>query len=89
MWRIVGEAYQYHCIRRRWKGFKQFMFWARFSYDEKGPCHVWEDETAKEKKKAKEWMEKVNALLEPECKANWELETAMRRLNEEYWGAKT
>jgi hypothetical protein len=46
------------------------MFWARFSYDEKGPCHVWEDETAKEKKKAKEWMEKVNALLEPECKAN-------------------
>lgn len=37
VWRTAGEAYQYHCIRRRWKGFKQFMFWARFSYDEKGP----------------------------------------------------
>ena len=26
-------------------------------------------------------MDKMNALLEPECKRNWELETGMRRLN--------
>lgn len=80
VWRTSGEAYKYHCIRRRWKGFKQFMFWTCFSYDEKGACHVWEDETTKEKE-AKEWIEKVNAIPEPECKRAWEIETAMRRLN--------
>ena len=57
------------------------MFWSCFSYDQKGPCHIWEDKTAKEKKEAKKWIEEVNALLEPECKANQELETAIRRLN--------
>jgi transposase len=64
VWRTVGEVYQYYCIRRRWKGFKQFMFWACFSYNMKGPCHVWEDETTKEKKEAKEWMEKINCNVQ-------------------------
>jgi transposase len=44
------------------------MFWACFSYDEKGPCYIWEDETTKEKKKAKEEVDKMNKILEPECK---------------------
>ena len=57
------------------------MFWACFSYNKKGPCHVWEEETTKEKKEAKEWMEKMNEKLEPKCKLAWEIETAMRRLN--------
>lgn len=81
MWRTLDEAYQYHCIRRRWKGFKQFMWWSCFSYEEKGPCHIWEEETAKEKKEAKEWMDEVNKLLEPHCRQEWELATGMRRLN--------
>ena len=54
VWCLQSEAYLNHCIRRRWKGFKQFMFWGCFSYDKKGPCHIWEEETAKEKKEAKE-----------------------------------
>jgi hypothetical protein len=70
VWRTSSKAYNYHCIRRRWKGFKQVMFWSCFSYQEKGPCHIWEDETSKEKKEAKEWMDRMNALLEPECKRN-------------------
>jgi hypothetical protein len=44
------------------------MFWACFTYDEKGPCHIWEEETVKEKKEAKEWIERVNAELEAKCK---------------------
>jgi endonuclease IV len=44
-------------------------------------CHIWEDETEKEKKEAKKWIDKMNAKLEAECKAAWELETAMKRLN--------
>jgi hypothetical protein len=56
------------------------MFWGCFSYYEKGPCHIWEDETAKEKKEAKEWLDKVNNELETQCKLDWELDTTMKRL---------
>ena len=80
VWRTTSEVYNKHCIRRRWKGFKEFMFWGCFSYDKKGPCHVWEDETPKEKKAAEAWLEEKNAILEPICKGEWELENSMRRL---------
>lgn len=80
VWRTKDEAYNYHYIRRRWKGFKQFMWWSCFSYDEKGPYHIWEDETPKQKE-AKKWMDEMNARLEPECRLEWEIETGMRRLN--------
>ena len=26
VWRLQSEAYLNHCVRRRWKGYKQFMF---------------------------------------------------------------
>jgi hypothetical protein len=29
------------------------MFWGSFSYDKKGPCHVWEKETPEEKRERK------------------------------------
>jgi hypothetical protein len=67
VWRREDEAYNYHCIRRRWKGFKQFMFWGCFSYEEKGPCHIWEEETEKEKREAPKWTEERNKELEAEC----------------------
>ena len=56
------------------------MFWGCFSYDKRGPCHIWEDETDKEKEEAKEWLKKKNAELELICKEEWELTTPMRRL---------
>ena len=56
------------------------MFWGCFSYDQKGPCHIWEDETPAEKKEAKKWLEERNAELEPLCKQAWELKTALQRL---------
>jgi len=80
VWRTSSEAYHYHCIKRRWKGFKQFMFWGCFSYDKKGPCHIWEDETAMEKRQSERWLQEQNQILEPICKAEWELENGMRRL---------
>ena len=49
------------------------MFWAYFSYDEKGPCYVWEEKTKKEKEEAKKWLEEEYKLL-------WEAETVIRRL---------
>jgi hypothetical protein len=80
VWRLHSEAYNYHCIKRRWKGFKEFMFWGCFSYDKKGPCHIWEDETEKEKKEAIKWIKQRNEELEPLAKVEWEIEQAMRRL---------
>ena len=35
VWRITLEVYDKHCIRCRWKGFKEFMFWGCFSYNKK------------------------------------------------------
>lgn len=58
----------------------EFMFWGCFSYDKKGPYHIWRTETAKEKKACAEDLAKINEALEPECKAAWELETGMRRM---------
>jgi hypothetical protein len=58
--RLHSEAYNQHCIRRRWKGFKQFMFRGSFSCDKKGPCYVWQEKTTKEKNEAEEWINRKN-----------------------------
>ena len=39
VWRTKEEALSRSCIRERWKGASEFMFWGCFSYDRKGPCH--------------------------------------------------
>lgn len=56
------------------------MFWGCFSYDKKGPCHIWKDETPAEKKEADLWLEEQNRIIEPERKLEWEIETALRRV---------
>lgn len=80
VWRRVDERFHNHVIRRRWKGVKEFMFWGAFSYYEKGPYHIWKDESAKEKKAAKADLEARNSLTEAAHKEMWELETGMRRV---------
>ena len=55
------------CIRQCWKKCTEFMFWGCFSYDKKGPCHIWQRETTKDKKAADVEIEKLNAELEPEA----------------------
>jgi transposase len=40
LWRSDTEAYERTCIRRRWKGYSEFMFWGCFSWDKKGPYHI-------------------------------------------------
>lgn len=57
------------------------MFWGCFSYDVKGPCHIWNAETAQEKRQAEAGIDKWKEEREPECRRIWELETAMRRVN--------
>jgi transposase len=81
IWRRADEAFLRSCIRERWKGYSEFMFWGCFSYDKKGPCHCWTPETNKEKEAASAWIDELNEKLEPIKKAEWELENGIRRLN--------
>jgi hypothetical protein len=53
------------------------MFWGCFSYDKKGPCHIWKAETATQKKAAIADLKALNTVLEPEHKAAWGLETGI------------
>jgi len=81
LWRDSGEAYNRTVIRNRWKGFSEFMFWGCFSWDKKGPCHIWTKETAQEKKQAQEELDKLNENHKDQLQAAWELSTGMRRLD--------
>ena len=79
VWRRSHEIYVKSVIRRRWHGSTEFMFWRCFTYDKKGPMHIWKQETAAEKRAAAVELEKLNKSLEAEAKLQWELTTGMRR----------
>lgn len=80
IWRRSHEAFVRSCIRERWKGSSEFMFWGCFSYDTKGPCHCWAPESAQDRRLAEAYIERLNEELEPAAKAQWELNTQMARL---------
>lgn len=80
VWRRAEERFNTHVMQRRWKGAKEFMFWGAFSWQEKGPCHIWKDETAKEKREATADLEVRNSLTEEAHKIAQGLETSIARL---------
>jgi hypothetical protein len=41
------------------------MFWGCLLYNKKGPCHIWQEETAAEKKAAQEEINQLNKKREP------------------------
>ena len=50
------------------------MFWGAFSFNKKGPCHVWEKETAEEKRERKADLDARNSLIKKANKQKWEKE---------------
>jgi transposase len=80
VWRTKDERNDPTVIRRRWKGTSDFMVWGAFSYDKKGPLHIWAPETAQDKKRAEQEITLLNQQLEPIRQAEWELNTSMARL---------
>lgn len=78
VWRKPDQRVLKSVIRERWKGYSEFMFWACFSYDKKGPCHIWRPETAQEKKEAAEALAALNRANEPIARAKWEADEAQR-----------
>ena len=55
-------------VRSQWNGASEFIFWGCFSYDKKGPCHIWKSETQKEKEEVKKDLAAVNAANKPAAK---------------------
>ena len=80
-WRTPGEAYEDSVIRRRWKGFSEFMFWGSFSYDSKGPCHIWKAQTVAQRKRDDIELAELNAQKEAEAEALWRITTGTQRIN--------
>lgn len=81
IWRSANEEVGETCVRRRWSGYMDFMFWGAFTWDAKCKPHIWEKETPAEKKAATKEVKKWNEDNEKRLKEEWELETAVRRLN--------
>jgi len=80
VWRRLDERCTKSCVRERWKRYSKFMFWGCFTYDFKGPSHIWKTETSAEKKAAIKDTELMNLAAEKEAKEAWELNTAMTRV---------
>lgn len=80
VWRRSNEGFLMSNIRRRWKKYSEFMWWSCFSYDRKGPYHIWRPETKAEKAAAIREVEALNQQIEPQLRWEWELNTPMQRL---------
>jgi hypothetical protein len=80
IWRTSEEAFVRSCIRERWKGYLEFMFWGSFSYNKKGPCYIWVSETKAERAESTKALEQMNKELEPLLRKEWELLNGMQRL---------
>jgi hypothetical protein len=73
--RIVGDKERYHpdCIERRHNNYSEAMFWGSFTYDYKGPCHVYLKETEEQRAEYMERIEKLNdEEIIAECRADFE-----------------
>ena len=57
------------------------MWQSCFSYYKKNPYHIWEPETATEKKECEEDLAARNAARYENDEEKWELENAMKRIH--------
>jgi hypothetical protein len=71
VWRKKNETHHPYVIARRWKGFQEFIWWSCFTYDEKGPYHIWEAETPAERKAATADLAARNAAKYDKDHADW------------------
>ncbi|NJO32579.1 MAG: hypothetical protein HC869_05015 [Rhodospirillales bacterium] len=81
LWRGSDEIYSITVIRRRWKDFSEFMFWGCFSWNRKGPYHIWQRETAKEREEVEKELEELNTTLESTLRTEWEFSQDIKRTN--------
>jgi len=70
--RKPDERYNPDCIEVRYNNYSEAMFWGCFSYDFKGPCHVYYPETANEKIKYEKMMDDHNAAQMDAIQEEWD-----------------
>ncbi|KAL3704224.1 hypothetical protein TMatcc_009915 [Talaromyces marneffei ATCC 18224] len=80
VWRRSFECYDSTVIRRRFKKACEFMFWGCFSYDAKGPYHIYQKENTAAKKKAEKELQIINRDREQAAREEWELNNTFSRL---------
>jgi hypothetical protein len=57
------------------------MWWSYFSWDYKGPYHIWEKETVTKRKAMQVDLEHLNNARFELDKSKWELEYTMTRIH--------
>ena len=77
---VLRTTYDTTVLRPRQKGFSESMFWGSFTWYKKGPCHIQKPETKTKQKTALKDLKAINTILETVKKAEWELQTGIRRL---------
>jgi hypothetical protein len=85
--RVLGED-RYHpdCIERRYNNYTEAMFWGSFTYDFKGPCHIYYKETEEQKESNEAEMDRINEEeVEAECRVAFD---AQEREKERKWDEK-
>lgn len=70
--RKLDEQYNPDCIEVRYNNYSEAMFWGCFSYDFKGPCHVYHPETTDKKIKYKKIMDDHNIAQMPAIQEEWD-----------------
>jgi DDE superfamily endonuclease len=82
------ERYDEDCIEVRYNNYSESMFWGCFSYDFKGPCHMYSKETTKDKKRRKQVIDQHNALQMPAIREEWYQKLQLEQWREETTGKK-
>ncbi|KAH8771524.1 hypothetical protein BGZ57DRAFT_711307, partial [Hyaloscypha finlandica] len=54
------ERYYPDYIERRYNNYMEAMFWACFTYDCKGPCHIYHKEMVEQKEVNEDEMDRIN-----------------------------
>jgi hypothetical protein len=63
------ERFYPDVIEVQYNNYSEAMFWGCFLYDQKGPCHIYIEETAEQKAEYVQMIEEKNIELEPQlCK---------------------
>jgi len=81
VWRTVADRHNPTCIRRRWKGISDFIVWGCFTYNKKGPLHIFEPESTQQRRQSEREIEALNEELEPIFREEWEINMRMNRLH--------
>lgn len=69
--RLIGDEERYHpdYIKRRYNNYSEAMFWGCFTYDCKGPYHIYYKETEEQKEVNKAEIERINEEeMEAKCR---------------------